>query len=895
MGDTTTFSAEETSAPGSSLRRGFPRVAAQLAWLEIKRVARGWRWRALVIVAAFGAFWWRRSGFGPGRPVFFPLGFDGLIGFSALFGVAAALLGVDATSQVNRARATRLFDTRPLPDILLAFTRWGASTALVAIVAAGFLVEVFMLCSFLGQACSPEPLIAWWVLWWLPGIALSCAVSGALRAWIRNDAAAILISVALLGTLGAAAWILMTPSAFFSRFAPHLGLILPWSYALADVVRLFLLALAAVGLWAVGTRSWTPPTSVSSLPPYRRRALPTLRRILSLPRQWRMTDRWTAVASLVFLLLAAFAVPFWIREGQFIRLAADHWSPAAPPLPPELATSVVPRWDIRRIDANLGDSPSSSPRFVLKVENTTTGPLRLGSLSLSPVWGEVQMDQGGRLLRQGPTPDTWLFEWVSPLAPGSTATLALIATPRPGAARLHDWVWNETYAEWGRLGPWWPRANGFDLGDRRVVIPDQPVQFRLVLGKVGSGQPVCGSSRVEDLGDRWVIESTYRQSRIMPVIADYESLEQAFEGFPVRLELFPYHLELGRFLFDLYEPRFQRLRRALGLPPAPFVFHEAAVAPALPDPFALPSAALDSLVEAMPDVEGADRNTYPQFDQAFAPWLFAILSTWFQAAEGVPSESFLLRDSLVLYLHEAAFNHGRFPSPRQARERASPNVPFVPWQGLPRDPQPYDFREADRPALLRPWDEQDVTSWQENKVFLQRAESFHHLIRYLLGETEYAAFLRDVLGRDPNPTLTRREFLSLAQRHASRPLAPIVEQLLGPARLPTFEAREARLYLERDPDTRALQYATEVTVANLGQGQWPVPVLLETEDDVVKRQIDLGPGESVRLRLVSRSRPVAFFVDPKGWLPQIPQYDSTAKSVQHPRIFLKQVISRLED
>lgn len=895
MDEVRPMSGEGTGFPRVGPSRLSPVVGWQLTWLEMKRVARGWRWRALVIVAAFGAFWWRRQGFGPGRPVFFPLGVSGLIGFSALFGVAAALLGVDAISQVQRGRATRLFDTRPLPDIVLAAARWVACFFLVAAASAGFLGEVLILSHLLEQACAPSPLLGWWMLWWVPGIAVASATGFAVRSWVRNDAASILLSVALLLGFGAFGWRVLIPGSIFDNFAPHLGLILPWGYALSDTGRLLLVAFGGVGIAALGQRRWMPRTPVHPGPPYRRQPFPTFRQILFPFRQWLFTDRVTGVAALALLVAGLAGVPHWVEEWQFLHLSQSQWSAVASPLPPGLASQSQPRWKILHLDADLGNSGSSSPHFTLIVENPTSHTLRWGSVSLSVAWDNVRADGRGRDAHPGPVPGTWIFSWQPPLPPETTGTLELTATPRKGSERLHAWVWNGRYSEWGRLGAWWPRANGFDLMNRRVVIPDQPVRYRLTLAKTGTGRPVCGSARVEDHGARWELVSTFPASRIMPVIANFVTVEQSFEGLPVRLEVFPRHEALAKFLFNLWGDRFRRLRRALGLPPAPFVFHEAAVAPAFHDPFALPSAELDSLADGMANIDSDEENTYPQFNHAFGPWQAGILSTWVDSAEGVPSEPYLLRDSLVTYLQDIAFNRGLQPPPRRMREQANAVLPFDLWRGRPNGPLPFDFRDSDLPDLRRPWDENTAPSGREDRVERRRAESFHHVVRYLLGDEAYAAFLQDLLSRPAGRTLTRDRYLALADRQTSRSLEPVVRQLLGPARLPTFEVRGARVFLDRNKKTRNLQYTTDVTVANVGQGKWPVPILLVTEDDHLERQVELGPGESKALSLVTQGRPVGFFVDPYGWLPQIPKFDPKTKSVQHARVYIRRVISRLRE
>jgi hypothetical protein len=54
-----------------------------LAWLNIKRIARGWRWRSLVLISGAAAYWFTRLvDFGEGSAVWFPGGENGVTGFT---------------------------------------------------------------------------------------------------------------------------------------------------------------------------------------------------------------------------------------------------------------------------------------------------------------------------------------------------------------------------------------------------------------------------------------------------------------------------------------------------------------------------------------------------------------------------------------------------------------------------------------------------------------------------------------------------------------------------------------------------------------------------------------------------------------------------------------------
>jgi hypothetical protein len=846
------------------------------------------------LIAAFGAFWWRRHGFGPGRPVFFPLGETGLIGFSALFTAAASLLGLDAVSQVHRAGAQRLYDTRPVADWLLAASRWITSALLTGLVAALFLLETYLLSLELDHPCPWQPLAALWGFWWMPLIALASALGLALRSWIRNDAAAVFLALLLLLALAVPGWFIFSPPVFFDHYAPNVGLILPFGFYIMDLIRALVLSLALMGIGAVGQRHWSPRTPVRTQPPYRRKSLPTFRRLAAAARQWTFTDRTTALATLVLIVLAAILVSPWIDEWRFFRPAHESWIPERALLPVDLTARELPRWKIRHLEADLGGDPSSPPDFTLLVENPTTQTLRTAAIALSTVWDNVTIQSTPA--RPGPIPGTWIFEWNPPLDRLTARTLSIQAAPRPGSERLHALARNPRYSDWGRLGAWWPRAATFDLTSRSALVPDQPLSYRLRIEtpETSGTLAVCGSARAQQVDSAWELTSVMPESRLFPVIASYILLEHSFDGLPVRVCVFSRHRELVEFLFKIWSKPFLQLRRALGTPPAQFVFHEAAIAPAQPDPLALPSPLLDALDDAMPDYDAPEDRTFGQFNKAFGPWQRAILQAWTEAAFGAPREPVLLRDSLVEYLHQYAFNRGLQPPPEEARERPRPSVPFVPWRGRPPDAPPFDFRQADLALLRLPWDEAAEAASPDNPLLRRRAQSAHHLVRYLLGDIAYSDFLKQLLARNPATPLTREEFLALAQQHTDHPVRPVLDQILGPAQLPTFTARNARVFLDRDAETRALVYTTEVEIANTGQGAWPVPVLLTTEDDQFQRRIDLGPGQSQTLQFKTPSRPLGFFVDPYGWLPQIPRFDPDAKSATHPAIYLKRVTSRIE-
>ncbi len=870
-----------------------------LFWLEIKRMARGWRWRGLLIVAAVGAFWWRRDGFGEGRPIFFPLGDVGLAGFSALFGAGAAVLGADALSQAQRARALRLLDARPASDAGVALARWLAAAILLALAGAAVLLEIVGLRAWIEQPAAQEPFAALMAFWWIPLIVVGVALGQACRSFVRNDAAALAAALILLLVFGLFLWRLANPISFFYNYAPAVGIVIPSMDLLRDAGFSLVLALGIVGVGALAQRHRMPRSPISPEPPYRRKPLPTFRAPVWPFRQFLFTDAATRAAAIV-LFAAALAVQIpWSREWRFLQSLNAEWPVTPPPLPPELAMRPFPRWNLPRLDAQIGAKPGDPWRFTFSAVNSTTESLSWGAVALSPVWDKPQFTSPTLVAVQpGPDPDSWVFPFAPPLDPGTTRTLSLEVRPRPGSERMHRWARHPRYSNVGRLGAWWPRPAGFDLMNRRMVVSAQPMQYllRIPAGPSSSSGssviPAVAGADVERRGGAWEARSLFAQSRISLVLAPYAVAEQNTDGLDLRLLVFERHQEIADTMLGTWNKRQMRLRRVFGVPPAPFVFHEAAAGGLGPDPLAISSEQFDLLDDHQYDPEVHENQLFNEMNTVFPPVQMAILRLWSEAALGMAAEPYLLRDSLLEYLHEYALAGGLEPSNPWERNRPAPAKPLVPWRGPGRGSLPFDFRDVDRMTLRRPWDESTLMSESSRKLSERRAKSFHHAIRFALGDENYREFLQNLFARRSAVPFTLDEYLALAQQHSSRPLKPIADQILGSARLPTLRARQAFLYRDQDPNTRELFYTTEVVVANEGEGTWPVPVVLSLEDGLVERIVVLGPGEKQTLTFKTRSRPQVLAMDPFGWLPQVPPFKPKSKTQEHSKIFLKNIIDR---
>lgn len=891
--------AEAAAGEARGLRLG---GFGRLLWLELKRLARGWRWRGLLILAALGAFWWRREGFGVGRAAFFPLGERGLIGFSALFGVAAIALGSDSLSQVARARAQRLFDTRPLGDFRLALARSIAAFALMEVAMAATLGEILFLRFLMNLPCAAPPLWAALLFWWTPLTLLGVALGVAARAWLRNDAAGLSAAGVILAFFTVAGWRVLSPVSFFLEFAPEIGLALPVRALALDGLRALLLSLALLALGAVGQRRWTPRSPWRPEPPYTRRPFPVLRRLFFPLRQWRMADPFSRFAALALIPLALWMARPWVAEWRYLNDRRARWNHQAPPLPPDLAAQTLPAWKIAALEMDVEARPGAPARFAISAENLSTSTLTYGAFALSPAWGapETRRENGeisARPLRSAPVPGVWILPFDPPLGPGEKRRIEFMAPSRRGARRHFEWAWHSRFADWGRLGAWWPRACGFDMINHRILIPARPAQLRMRLAAPRDRTPVLPGAEArwnEQEGGRWEIESRVPLNRAALILAPYSAAERDFNGLRVKFLVFPDHLDLAEFLLDLYEPRFQRLRRALGAPPLAFEFHETAAAPPEADSLALPSEELDALAKFLVDYRKRKQDDlYRQFNQFFPRLQLAALSTWADASLGGADEPYLLRVTLVRYLHETALGYGLEPDSSWLRNRPRAVTAFDPWRLPRRDaPRPFDFREADMQRLRLPWDDSAALAETESDLWTRRALAFHHLLRYLVGEEAYPKLVSEIFAWPGERAFTQRDLLALAQNHTSAPLEAITRQWLGSAQPPAFEALEARVFLDREPGTRALLYTTEVKITNSGKGTWPVTATLFLDQDQVDRQVTLPSGETLDLTFQTRTRPQVFSLDAQAWIPQIPVFTSDKTKRDRRVLFLKSITDR---
>jgi len=228
-------------------RLSAPSAFAGLFALELRRLLRGWRWRAVVLLDVVVALLMARSvpSFGEGSTAFFPGATLGIRALGLLFAAAALVLAVDLAGEADHRRARQALDPRPLSGLLLQLVRLAAVAASLA-----------------------APNVALFAFFFLPALLAPPAAGLAARTLTRNDAAAATLGIVLLA---------------------------PWywfAFVACEPERLFLSASRILGLLVPPTRSCAtssspqrPPASSSPSPPSppecvapRRRCAPSIRR-----------------------------------------------------------------------------------------------------------------------------------------------------------------------------------------------------------------------------------------------------------------------------------------------------------------------------------------------------------------------------------------------------------------------------------------------------------------------------------------------------------------------------------------------------------------------------------------------------------------------------------------
>lgn len=868
-------------------------IIAGLAWIELRRLWRGWRWRALVaIVAALCYLLDRGDGFGQGARVAFPGAGFGVFLFGMIFCMAGMVLAADVAGQPDRHRARLLLDTRPVSGVALALARW------IAVVAA--LVPLAVMTSAYPwlwrrplPLVEPSVLMTLLVLVPLSGAGAGAGLLG--RRLGRSDAGGflvggLLVAPALVHRLGEA-----EPATLFTEFSAGLGLLVPWPVALGDAAASLLWGVALALAAGVGTPSRMRRTELATLDPPTRPRLPLLanagRRVADLRTM-------TGAAALTLIAVAgmlAYAAPPLVRACRDQLFVPTTMVDDEVRVATELATDADGRMATPRIvERRIRWQPEASPplRVELDLMASQGAPQRQAVVTFGAAtrWvdatgaslrsAEAIASRGGLPLR--------VLTFDPPLDATTTTTVTIDLEPD---TRRHARAWARTrhpvYATFRDVPLWYGEGVALDVRRSAFSVARSLAPFVLTLPDRGDQRWFCGAAAADQAQDGWV--TLHQPASAVPeslfAAAMIEVRRPPGPGMDVRFVVEPRRRALAEALAIVWGPRLDQVQRALGPPPSPIVFHETP-GQVRSLPLALASSELDVLEALLPKYDDFEEPTAPTFDAAFAVHHRVVVEHMIAGSFLGFEDPRLLRDAAIEYLHVQGLRGGMT---RDLVRDLRTDFLLVPWKSVrPRDRYPFDLTPADEDAWRGPLlDAQRPLGAVPAPD--RRRVAFHHQLRGVLGDRAYAMMWQDLRARHAGRVLTVDILRAAAERQAGRSLDVFFQQWLVEAVIPRLRLREASVVLVENPQTRQLEYTTTIVAANEGEGVVEVPVLLATDADPVETMVEFGPGATRTITLRTLDRPISVTLDPEGWLVQMPLFDTRTKRPEHPQLLLKTV------
>jgi len=811
---------------------------AALVLIESRRALRGWRWRVLAIATPFAAWWLNRGdGFGPGASVHFPGGPDAMMPFVVLVAAAAAILGIDAIACWERGRSGALLQQaleRPMAQL------FASAISIVALL--GPLMALYILWPTIGvwrAGGSPllGPSFAFMIFVSLPFCLLGVASGLLARVVMRHDALAMLIAGGLL-TAPLLAQSMAAPSDLLTLASPRLGILLPVNLILRDA----LVYTALAGGMLLLASSMIRTIRIDE-------AGGKSRSFLMMLRTHTKLGGGVHVASLagLFLVLTIGIVGF----GPAVR-------------------SVLPNSEALPL--------SSAPAFILerRITMSKDAPLQVTLVYTSDSTDTLAFTFGPALTVEDASAGSWSvsdvrgFGEVLLVEPGESAPLEVTLTPRPGS-RLWATSWHPAIHRFGALGPWW--GEPVWLSSDGPEVHEAPSVYTVVVPKVPLLEWTCGAALISELGETVSVRADHPGLPTSLVAAPYQEFCAETDHLDLCARLLDSRGTFGSQFLRLYSEEIGRLGRAFPQKASIYLYEVPEQSPT--DPLAIPSAQLDRLPLLLPMLEDYENPSRPEFVRFFQPIHRAAVRQLHTSRFRRIDSPGLLSEGLVEYLHRYAYAEGAHGGLMASTRR---DLAFVPWRPIPNLRRPFDLGKAQSEV----WREEYSDT---NGAHRLRALALHHMLRGLLGEDRYLAFLRSLDGHEE---LTIALFQQKASEAHGSSLDWFFEQWLEGTELPEYAVREGDALLIRDRETRALNYRISIIAENRGGARMPVPWRLQTEGDPLSGTIELGPGGSGTLTLTTLDRPVVFELDPDGWVAQLVPPGSRDTPMQA-RLFFKTI------
>lgn len=882
-----------------------PRIAAPAAFaglfaLEMRRLLRGWRWRATMLLAVAVSVLLARFGpdFGEGATVFFPGAAMGIRALGLLFAAGGLVLAIDLGGEADHRRARQALDARPASGLLLQSVRLATVAASLAVPAALACVLPPLLARTAegGEAVLFAPNAALLAFFFVPALLVPPAAGLAARSLAPNDAAAATLGVVLLAPWYWFAFVGRAPQELFLSASRILGLLVPFGTMLSGALAMMapagpLLALAALNVRA--RRGTTPLRSMD--PPLPARLLLARRIAASL----RPRGRLATGSALAAVALAAIGAPGTLHVARLAvealtlpppRAIAADWSRMRAPAGAERGIVRAPSILGRTVRVESLDD--ARIEVVLELAPFGDAEQTLAALTFGPACRVAALERlgGGSAATEpdaaSPHLHATVLRFDPPLRPDETTSLRVALEPSERAAEGWRRLRHPTYATFQNMPLWYGAGMTIRYAFSDFAVFDQAAPFALDLPSVAPRAWVAAGRTAEDSQGRAHLAAANAaslQTLFAASVATVESPEGA--ALAVRFVVFPEHEATARALHVVYEGRFERLARAFGAAREPFAFVEVpSSSPA--DPFALSSGTLDLLTALLPEHDDLRAPTAWRFEEPFARMHRAIVESVVLSSHGAFEHPELLRDALVEYLHATALAEGRTGRFRLLRR----DYVYVPWHWL-REPSRYPFDLLPRdeggftgPALA------GLRDPGAPPVPRLRLVAFHHMLRARLGDEGWRTAMATLFAGPPSDgPLTLDAYRAAAEAAAGEPLESFFRQWLVEGVIPKFRLKEADVVLAQNDKTRTLEYTTRVVVANEGTGTVRVPLVLEVEGDRIEKIVEPAPGGEATVVFATPERPLSVSVDPDGWIVQMPEVDARTGKPVHPRLFLKTV------
>lgn len=860
---------------------------ARITWLHLLRHLRGWRWRAALMASIGGAYWFgRESIIAPGSSAWFPGRAPGVSAFAGFFALVALILGIDAIGQWERHRARRSLDSRLVQPLLFL---GASSVAIVAALTIPALVVAFW-----------SPIGAWradYVVLWLPNVVyllgvllpvlFTAAAAGCLARIVGgNDFLALLIGALLVAPVLAFRLEAAPAREIFLLASANIGILVPRGLLLTEALLTAgcgLLYLGAGGMLIPLSRPRTPSAAA---PRFLSIKVPGVALLLNrLGAVTRKAQGFNTLACLVLVALGLWAlVP--VVESLPRGSGTVRWGSLS--APPGTDRGEVAPLRIHHRSAKLPmDLATERISLMLEVEATVPAQgLAAFTFGTAHEVARVERESDGNAevlhgLLGRAVPAVGL-RFSPPLERGNRELLRVELQPRREARRMLARVSHPRFRYLEPLGPWFGESLRIDYNLSEWDMISQPTSWTVEAPEVAPLNWVAGSADVEQRGETVLIEEPLRSLPDQLLAAETIRVDRpTTESLDIAFVVNPGRRDLARGLHPIYEQTFLRIRRVLGQPPTTLVFYELPEqAPS--DPMALPAPLLDMLDQMLPWYADYDRSTRPIFQQEAPRLNRALVGEYFDKTFAAIDQRELFRVGLAEYLHRYALAEGKPLDQLRIRRQ---DVSIVPWLRVREGRFPFDPGK-------------NVEGWRGPIAPERRAPSaatppperhlaFHHALRGHLGDETFRDGLYSLFQEHRGEVLTVSLYRRAMEQASGLDLADYFDQWLEQGVVPEYHITRAQAFLMENSTTRALEYRTDLTVENRGDGTFDVPWILVTEEDPLLGSVRLGAGESQALSLRTIDRPVLFELDPEGWLPQRKPSGEEGPRSDRPRVLFK--------